>query len=230
MNLNFYELRVAGLVAAFIALPNLGHADEAMRCVQLQLNELGYDAGTPDGQIGKRTKSAGLKYIKFMKANNPGWNMPPIDTSNARLWCEKVAEAWPQVSGQWASLNEASSGAQSTENGEATVDENVAGDFVMNVAIDKGANFGVSVLKEGKVIWQSEDFGRDRGSWAVPVPKSALAKADQVCYALETGWVVLDQAGNPFQVSCQPITDQVRPMIMDGSNFTYSMIIQKAAN
>ena len=201
-----------------------------MKCVQLQLNELGYDAGVPDGQIGKRTKSAGLKYIEYMKANNPGWNMPPIEVSNARLWCEKVAEAWPEVSDNWVALKYNSMKTPETENSGAILAESVTSDFIINVAIDKGANFGVTVLKADKVIWQSEDFGRDKESWAVPVPKSALAEADQVCFALEPGWVVLDQAGNPFQVSCQPITDQVRPMLMDGTEFTYSMAIQKAAS
>lgn len=228
--MNFYRLRTAIVVAAAAAMPNTMRADDAMKCVQLQLNELGYDAGTADGQIGKRTKSAGLKYIEFMKANNQGWNMPPIEISNARLWCEKVAEAWPEVSDNWVALKYSSMQSSETENSETILVESVAGDFIMNVAIDKGANFGVAVMKEGKVIWQSEDFGRDKGSWAVPVPKSALAQADQVCYALEAGWVVLDQAGNPFQVSCQPITDQVRPMILAGSDFTYSMSIQKSTN
>ena len=225
--MKFCNLRIAVVMGVLLAFPSVVLADDAMKCVQSQLNELGYDAGAPDGQLGKRTKLAGLKYIEFMKANNPGWNMPPIDASNARLWCEKVAEAWPNVSEQWRSLN--ATPLPSTDGTDAAGTEGVGGDFIMTVAIDKGANFGVAVLKEGKVVWQSEDFGRDKGNWAVPVPKSALQQADQVCYFLEAGWVVLDQAGKPFQVSCEPITEQVRPMIMTGSGSTYTMAIQKAA-
>jgi hypothetical protein len=233
MLMNIRALFYFGTLSFFMVLPSLLLADEAMKCVQSQLNDLGYDAGAPDGQIGKKTKAAAQAYITSMKENNPGWNMPLIEPSNARFWCEKVADAWPQVNSYWVALKYASLKAPKASDAAidgAAAPSEVSGELLMNVVIDKGANFEIAVLKAGAVTWQSGDFGRVNGKWAVPIPKSVLADADQICYALEPGWVVIDQAGKPFQVSCQPIPDVFRPILLSASDSTYEMSIQKADN
>lgn len=78
---------------------------DAVRCVQKELNALGFEAGLTDGMVGVRTFLAGEAYIRYMKANaEVGWAQPSLNDGNARHWCEKVAEAHPAVAPFWREL------------------------------------------------------------------------------------------------------------------------------
>lgn len=92
------------LVATSVAIA----ASDTVRCVQNELNDLGYDAGAADGLLGGKTISAGDKYIAYMKANNPGWNMPRLNKGNADHWCRSVASANSSVAKYYEALLAAS--------------------------------------------------------------------------------------------------------------------------
>jgi hypothetical protein len=77
---------------------------DAVRCVQDELNALGFDAGTADGVLGNRTKKAGEEYVLFMKSKDAGYVMPTITVDNARLWCQTVAQQNPTVARFWDAI------------------------------------------------------------------------------------------------------------------------------
>jgi TPR repeat protein len=77
----------------------------AVKCVQQQLEKLGFDPGPADGLVGGQTFRAGETYIRYMRANGEkGWSMPSLSAGNAAHWCEKVAEAHPKVASYWRTL------------------------------------------------------------------------------------------------------------------------------
>jgi TPR repeat protein len=81
---------------------------EAVKCVQKELNALGFEAGHADGIVGVKTFLASEAYIRFMRANaERAWAQPSLRADNARHWCEKVAEAHPKVSSHWRALQKA---------------------------------------------------------------------------------------------------------------------------
>ena len=78
------------------AAPDMSEA--AIKCVQQELNSLGFDAGTPNGTFSPKTFLSGEAYLRFMKANSePGWTMPSLSIHNAEDWCTLVAQAHPKV-------------------------------------------------------------------------------------------------------------------------------------
>lgn len=71
---------------------------KAIKCVQQELNSLGFDAGTPDGSFGPKTFLSAEAYIRFMRANaEPGWDMSSLSTRNAEDWCTLLAQSHPKV-------------------------------------------------------------------------------------------------------------------------------------
>jgi peptidoglycan hydrolase-like protein with peptidoglycan-binding domain len=80
------------LGSLFFALPAFA-ASEAVRCVQHQLNALGYEAGPADGLFGGKTANASEAYRQDMSEANEGWRQVALTEKNAVFWCEKVAEA-----------------------------------------------------------------------------------------------------------------------------------------
>lgn len=97
---------VVGLALAGIGGTSAALADtDAVKCVQKQLNGLGFNAGLADGLMGVRTFLAGETYIRFMRANaEKGWAQPSLNDANARHWCEKIAEAHPKVAPFWRAI------------------------------------------------------------------------------------------------------------------------------
>jgi TPR repeat protein len=98
---------IVGLTLALtLATATAAMADTAaVRCVQKELNALGFEAGPTDGKVGVRTFLASEAYIRYMKANaEVGWAKPSLNDDNARHWCEKVAEAHPAVAPFWREL------------------------------------------------------------------------------------------------------------------------------
>lgn len=87
-----------------------GSADtqvDAVKCVQKELNALGFEAGLADGMVGVKTFLAGEAYIRYMRANGgKGWAQPSLGVDTARLWCEKVAIAHPKVAPFWRALQD----------------------------------------------------------------------------------------------------------------------------
>ena len=83
-------------------------ATDAVKCVQQQLDKLGFDAGPADGLVGGQTFRASETYIRYMRANaEKGWAMPSLYAGNAALWCEKVADAHPKVASYWHAVQQA---------------------------------------------------------------------------------------------------------------------------
>jgi hypothetical protein len=83
-------------------------AVDAVKCVQNELNALGFEAGLADGLVGVKTFLASEAYIRYMRANaERGWAQPNLGVDNARHWCEKVAEAHPKVAPFWRALQDA---------------------------------------------------------------------------------------------------------------------------
>jgi subtilisin-like proprotein convertase family protein len=83
-----------------IASINVALAEQpGIRCVQNQLNALGFNLGTPDGTIGTKTRSAAEEYRAWMSggAGEAGWSQPPLTALNGEFWCQKVGEAHPEV-------------------------------------------------------------------------------------------------------------------------------------
>jgi hypothetical protein len=80
----------------------------AVKCVQQQLEKLGFDPGPTDGLVGGQTFRASETYIRYMRANaEKGWAMPSLYSGNAAHWCEKVAEAHPKVASYWHAIQQA---------------------------------------------------------------------------------------------------------------------------
>ena len=80
----------------------------AIKCVQQQLDKLGFDPGPADGLVGGQTFRASETYIRYMRANGEkGWAMPSLYAGNAAHWCEKVAEAHPKVAPFWHAVQRA---------------------------------------------------------------------------------------------------------------------------
>ena len=81
---------------------------DAVKCVQHQLDKLGFDPGPADGLVGGQTFRASETYIRYMRANaEKGWAMPSLYAGNAAHWCEKVAEAHPKVASYWQDVKQA---------------------------------------------------------------------------------------------------------------------------
>lgn len=70
-----------------------------IRCVQNQLNALGFNSGKADGSIGAQTRKAAEDYRKWMSdgAGEKGWSQPALTALNGEFWCKKVGEAHPEV-------------------------------------------------------------------------------------------------------------------------------------
>jgi subtilisin-like proprotein convertase family protein len=92
------------LVAGLGVLGSATHAiaeQPGIRCVQNELNALGFNSGRPDGTIGPRTRQASEDYRAWMAggAGGDGWSQPALTALNGQFWCERVAKAHPEVAG-----------------------------------------------------------------------------------------------------------------------------------
>ncbi|WP_421759407.1 proprotein convertase P-domain-containing protein [Devosia sp.] len=91
---------IIGLCLMFFGTIDLAAAEQpGIRCVQNQLNALGFSLGTADGTIGGKTRTAAEAYRAWMSggAGEPGWSQPPLTALNGEFWCEKVGQAHPEV-------------------------------------------------------------------------------------------------------------------------------------
>lgn len=88
---------IAVLAALAISATMAQAAQPGMRCVQNQLNTLGFDAGTADGLIGAKTRAAAEAYREWMTTTNEGWAQPVLNGSNGQFWCHQISEAHPDV-------------------------------------------------------------------------------------------------------------------------------------
>jgi chromosome segregation ATPase len=69
----------------------------AIRCVSKQLSKLGFYKGEAVDTVTENLFSAAEKYRAYMTENNPGWRKPELDEYTSELWCDKVADAFPNV-------------------------------------------------------------------------------------------------------------------------------------
>lgn len=67
-------------------------------CVQIQLNALGFDAGTPDGLIGSRTRSASVTYLEHLRS---AWTDEPVSNETSLKWCLMIADEHPELIRLW---------------------------------------------------------------------------------------------------------------------------------
>jgi hypothetical protein len=91
-----FVLTVGALLTLSTAMAgNAFAASPGVICVQEQLNALGHDAGTADGQMGQRTRNAGSSYL----AGDPSApELPELSAGTAVEWCTSLAKAHPEVS------------------------------------------------------------------------------------------------------------------------------------
>lgn len=87
----------------------VSYADQdSVRCVQSQLSEIGFDAGKPDGEYGKRTARAADSYVREWRSRSSDLKRllaehGALDASNANAWCSYLEEKHPkQVIGPFA--------------------------------------------------------------------------------------------------------------------------------
>ena len=183
-------------------------SDEAsVKCVQEELNGLGYDAGSADGKMGGKSRSAAEKYAAFMAEKTPGWAMEPLSNDSAALWCEKVAEAWPDVAHFFQPLQSQSASAGAT----VFFDLSITGPSDVVVALTLLKGDAVTFQAEGKSGEPKISFG---------VPASTVAASDRFCVVADPRVVHFeDQAGGKFQATCDALPGDALP---DGSRIGYA--------
>jgi hypothetical protein len=127
------KLTTAALAVGLGAFGMATHAfaeQPGIRCVQGQLNALGFNSGRPDGTIGPRTRQASEEYRTWMAdgAGGDGWNQPALTALNGQDWCEQVAKDHPEVARFVAPASEPTEYTSSGASGlVATFDVPVAG-------------------------------------------------------------------------------------------------------
>ncbi len=62
----------------------------ALKCVQIELNSLGFDAGNNDGILQQKTIKASKDYIEWVKNKDVDFSLPPLDIKNAQIWCDVI--------------------------------------------------------------------------------------------------------------------------------------------
>lgn len=93
---------VLAAVTCLLASPAI--ANEAhIACVQNQLNAAGYDAGTADGLIGRRTRTA---LEEFSDAHELDQTMPLSEANSAAL-CRRIGLTEPELKAFWPSRDAA---------------------------------------------------------------------------------------------------------------------------
>lgn len=189
-----------------VALP--AFSDEAsVNCVQQQLNALGYEAGNADGKMGAKSRNAAEKYAAFMAEKAPGWAMEPLSNDSAALWCQTVAEAWPEVAQFFQALHPQSASTAAT----VFFDLSITGpsDVVIALTLLKGD--AVTFQAEGKSGEPKISFG---------VPASTVAASDRFCVVADPRVVHFeDQAGGKFEATCDALPGDALP---DGSRIGYA--------
>jgi TPR repeat protein len=82
-------------------------ATDAVRCVQKQLNALGFEAGSVDGLVGVKTFLASEAYVRYMRAKGEdGLARMAFNVRRAHEWCEMVANDFPTVAPYWYALQD----------------------------------------------------------------------------------------------------------------------------
>ena len=81
-------------VGLLLSTPIVLASDVNVRCVQGQLNMLGYDAGAVDGLWGAKTRSAAEAYSASPEQT---LDLSPISKETAGDWCEALAAAYPKL-------------------------------------------------------------------------------------------------------------------------------------
>jgi len=96
---------VISLFAGILILTGSAQAaSKAIKCVQHQLNDLGYNAGPADGSFGRTTFEAGERYRNYMSTTYEGWAQPELTLRNADFWCKQVAAANNNVAKYYAAF------------------------------------------------------------------------------------------------------------------------------
>ena len=91
------------------------------------------------------------------------------------------------------------------------------------IELDANADFEMLGLKGkgNKITWQSDVMGAKTKNFIAKIPKEKTKNMDKVCVRLAKGWIVRDQSGKPFSVSCFDVADLLRNMSI------YSLVVEK---
>lgn len=87
------------LLVVALGLSSPAGASDAVRCVQAQLNALGYGAGRADGQVGPATRAALDRYEGVAGVLTPR----PLDRYSAIVHCRKLGQRHPAARAFWPS-------------------------------------------------------------------------------------------------------------------------------
>jgi hypothetical protein len=94
---------VVSLLMAFSCSSAQAFTQEAVSCVQNQLNAAGYEAGEPDGLLGRKTRSALAAY----QGDFGALSQRPLDLDHALIFCRllglndpELKQYWPENSGE----------------------------------------------------------------------------------------------------------------------------------
>ena len=95
--------------------------------------------------------------------------------------------------------------------------------YDVQIDIDTRVNFEMLGLKGAgnKIIWQSGAMGAKTKNFTAKIPKVKTKNMDKVCVRLTKGWIVRDQSGKPFSVSCFDVSDLL------GNMSVYSLAVEK---
>lgn len=194
-----------------VALP--AFSDEAsVNCVQQQLNALGYEAGNADGKMGAKSRNAAEKYAAFMAEKAPGWAMEPLSNDSAALWCQTVAEAWPEVAQFFQAVNVETTPALT----EVIFNLHLRGPI--------GAPIALALLK-GEIVTFQADGTSGEPTISFSVPSDVVAASDRFCVLVDpTAAHFKDQAGAEFPATCDTLPGIALPV---GSKIDYSAELHK---
>ena len=93
------RLLFAAIAVALTMAAAAAHADKpTAKCVQNQLNDLGFDAGTVDGLIGPRTRAAA---DAWRKTQDPEPDLLRLTRRSAISWCRAIGKATPRLQKHW---------------------------------------------------------------------------------------------------------------------------------
>ena len=178
----------------------------AAKCVQAGLNAAGYPAGTVDGQIGNGTQAAFKSYAATLM---PPVNAIPLAKPTQVMWCLQIG--WTtQLEGEAAGLL-----AQVEAGAKAYVNLAVPEEVPFRVVLMAG---DTELATDSDPVWTTLQ-GRPLHRATFDI--ADVRKTDTVCVYFEDNWVVLDQAGQGYQGSCDPVSPAL--MVLEGAVNTYTV-------
>lgn len=195
-----------------VSNPAAQNLEDAARCVQAFLNDLGRDVGAVDGVIGAGTRSAFEDYKQMLPRSIAG-----LELTNDTLpaWCLFMSQQGAQSE-------------QANQLAEAVASESTA---TIRVLVPESAEFVVDFMgSDDNVLARAEDFRwQDDLSPAehrASLPYIEIQGAERFCARFRNGWVVRDQDGNPYAASCTTV-DQLNQAFFVGGFVGLNYVVDR---